>query len=188
MVGTPGLLRGVRPGSLGAVGFVSLDGLLRLPDFRAGERVFQSLWAAAEAVGPNGRVVVQTLDPAHHAVRAARAQDRAAFYGVEIESRRALGYPPFGRLCLVTVRGRDVALGPGPRRGMRGGHAGSARADRVPGGDEGTPGARRPRFKVVVKGPSALPRIVAEPLRVVLERSRRPAGVVLVEMDPVTFS
>jgi primosomal protein N' (replication factor Y) len=188
IVGTPGLLRGVRPGSLGAVGFVSLDGLLRLPDFRAGERVFQSLWAAAEAVGPNGRVVVQTLDPAHHAVRAARAQDRAAFYAVEIKSRRGLGYPPFGRLCLVTVRGRDAASGRALAEECAAAMQGLPGLTVYPAAAEGTPGARRPRFKVVVKGPPALPRLVAEPLRVVLERSRRPAGVVLVEMDPLTFS
>ena len=52
----------------------------------------------------------------------------------------------------------------------------------------GTPGARRPRWHVIVKGPPALPRLVAEPLRVVLDGSRRPGGVVLVEMDPATFS
>jgi primosomal protein N' (replication factor Y) (superfamily II helicase) len=188
VIGTPAILRGMQPGSVGVVGFVSLDGLLRLPDFRAGERVFQSLWTAAEAAGPSGRIVVQTIEPSHHAIAAARTRDRGAFYGVEIESRRALGYPPFRRLCLLTVRGRDAASG----RALAEECAASVRG--LPGltvyaaTAVGAPSGRRPRWQIVIKGPPRLPRLVAEPLRDVLERSRRPAGVVVVEMDPVTFS
>jgi primosomal protein N' (replication factor Y) (superfamily II helicase) len=188
VIGTPSLLRGIEPGSVGAVGFVSLDGLLRLPDFRAGERVFQSLWAAAEAAGPSGRIVVQTIQPAHHAIVAARTQDRAAFYAMEIESRRALGYPPFRRLCLVTVRGRDAASGRALAEECATAMRSLPALTVYAAAAMGAPGGRRPRWQVVVKGPPGLPHLVAEPLRDVLERSRRPAGVVLVEMDPVTFS
>jgi exoribonuclease R len=43
--------------TLGLAAFVSPDQLLRLPDFRAGEHAFALLWAAAERVRPEGRVV-----------------------------------------------------------------------------------------------------------------------------------
>jgi primosomal protein N' len=80
LIGTPALLRGLPTRSVGCVGFIALDGFLRIPDFRAGERAWQLLWAAAEAVAPDGSVVVQTQHPDHYAVRSVREQDRAAFY------------------------------------------------------------------------------------------------------------
>jgi hypothetical protein len=51
----------------------------------------------------------------------------------------------------------------------------------------GGPGARRPRWSVVIKGPDELPRLLAEPLRAWLERGRRTSGMVEVDMDPVAF-
>src|SRR5262249_60143528 len=99
VVGGPGVLRAIAPGSLDAVGIVALDTLLSAPDFRGGERAFALLWAAAEAVGGGGRVIVQTLHPDHYAVAAAGAQARERFYAPEIKFRAALGDPPFRRAC-----------------------------------------------------------------------------------------
>src|SRR5262249_764692 len=99
------------PGSLGAVGIVALDAVLSAPDFRAGERAFALLWAAAEAVVPSGRVIAQTLHPDHYAIAAVRGQSRQEFYEPELAFRAELGYPPFRRLCLVSVRGATEAQG-----------------------------------------------------------------------------
>jgi primosomal protein N' (replication factor Y) len=188
MIGTAAVLRSLPPRSLGGVGFISLDGLLQLPDFRAGERVFQALWTAAEAVGPRGRLVVQTLHPDHHAIAGVRRQDHSAFYAVEIASRRDLGYPPFRRLCVMTARSRE----PAAALALAEECAAVAREVRgltvyahVPAGGSG---ARSPRWQVVVKGPLALPSLLAEPLRSVLERGRRAAGMIEVEMDPLSLS
>src|SRR6266545_4653002 len=75
VVGTPAALRRLPPGRLGCVGIVALDGLLSVPDFRGGERAFELVWAAAEAVAPSGRLIIQTLHPDHYAVQAAKEQD-----------------------------------------------------------------------------------------------------------------
>src|SRR5262249_4417241 len=66
--GTSALRRGGAPGRWGGVGFVWLDGFLRAPVFRASEGVFQLLGAAAEGVGPAGRVIAQTLHADHYAL------------------------------------------------------------------------------------------------------------------------
>jgi primosomal protein N' (replication factor Y) len=187
IVGGPGLLRGLAPGSLSAVGFVALDGLLRVPDFRAGERAFQALWAAAEAVGPQGRVIVQTLHPDHYAITAARARRREAFYEPELRFRAELGYPPFRRLCLIGVRGR----GAGDARAMLDECGAILRG--IPGltvyapTPRGAGLGRRPSWRMLVKGPDALPRLLDEPLRSLLERRRRSAGIIDVEMDPISL-
>src|SRR6266508_871545 len=186
VVGTPTLLRNIPPGSLGGVGFVQLDGLLRLPDFRAGERVWQILWAAAEAVGPRGRVVVQTLHPEHYAVQAARAQDRDGFYKYELRFRAELGYPPFRRLCVVSVRGRSEAGALALIAEAHGVVSGLGGLTVYPAAPLGAPGARSSRWSFTIKGPAELPRLLAPALVPFAERGRRQAGVVEVEMDPVS--
>jgi primosomal protein N' (replication factor Y) len=169
------------------VGFVALDGLLRVPDFRAGERAFQALWAAADAVGPRGRVIVQTLHPKYYAIEAARTRRRAAFYEPELRFRAELGYPPFRRLCLIDVRGRSLA----DARALLDECAATLRG--IAGLTVYTPtprGAglgRRPWWRLLVKGPNTLPGLLDEPLRPLLERRRRSAGMIEIEMDPVSL-
>ena len=186
VIGTPALLRVPRARPWGAVGFVWLDGLLRVPDFRAGERVFQLLWAAAEATGAGGRLIAQTLHPDHYAVAAVRGRDREAFYRQELEFRSELGYPPFRRLCQISARGKT---GAGARalldeasaalRGIEGLTVYPAMAL----GAAAAATAARMRF--VIKGPDDLPRRIGPALRPFLERGRRSRGMVEIEMDPV---
>ena len=184
LIGTPALLRALAPRSMGCVGFVALDGLLRVPDFRAGERAWQLLWAGAETVAPGGRLVVQTQHPEHYAVRSVQDQDHAAFYREELRFRAELGYPPFRRLCEVSARAREHARA----------RALAADCAAALGGVSGLtvyapmlqslPGARSHRWRFVVKGPADLPRLVAPILARFRERGRGSAGVVEVEMDP----
>src|SRR5262245_2955212 len=179
VVGTPALLRGMRPRPWGAIGFVWLDGLLRVPDFRAGERVFQILWTAAETIHPDGRLIVQTLHPDHYAVAAVRTRSREAFYRLELELRGELGYPPFRRLCQVAARGKT----PAAARALIEEAAEALRA--LPGltvypplalGAAGAAVATRMRF--LIKGPADLPGRIAPALRPFLERGRRAHGTV----------
>ncbi|MBI4562659.1 MAG: primosomal protein N', partial [Candidatus Rokubacteria bacterium] len=60
VIGTRQALKALSPSRLKLVGVVTPDHLLRLPDFRAGERAFALLWAAAEWVGDRGRLIIQT--------------------------------------------------------------------------------------------------------------------------------
>jgi primosomal protein N' (replication factor Y) (superfamily II helicase) len=186
MVGTAALLRSAAPGSLGCAGFIQLDGLLRLPDFRAGERAWQLLWAAAEAVGPDGRVIVQTLHPEHYAVQAVRAQDRAGFYEHELRFRAELGYPPFRRLCVVSVRGRSEAGARALVTEAHGAVSGLGGLSVYPPAPLGAPGVKSSRWSFTIKGPAELPRLLAPALAPFVERGRRHGGVVEVEMDPVS--
>jgi primosomal protein N' (replication factor Y) len=184
-IGPPGLLRTVPPGTFGAVGVVALDAVLGAPDFRAGERAFALLWAAAEAAGPRGRVVVQTLHPEHYALQAVSKQLRADFYGPELAFRAELSYPPFSRLCIVSARGKtDVearALADDCARAVTGvgGLTTYQPAPRVVGSTKST------RWQFVIKGPADLPHRLSGPLGPYLEQRRRRGGVVDVEMDPV---
>jgi primosomal protein N' (replication factor Y) (superfamily II helicase) len=187
VVGTPGLLRSPRARPWGAVGFVWFDGFLRVPDFRAGERAFQLLWAAAEAVGGGGKLIVQTLHPDHYAVAAVRGQDRDAFYRHELPFRSELGYPPYRRLCHLSARGKTAAGVKALIEEAAGALAGIEGLTVYPAMALGAPGAvAATRMRCVIKGPDNLPRLIGPPLRPFLERGRRSHGVVEIEMDPMT--
>ena len=105
MVGTQMIAKGLDIPLVTLVGVVSADVALHLPDFRAGERTFQLLEQVAGRAGRGergGRVIIQTYTPEHYAVLAASHHDFHAMARQELEFRRRLGYPPFGRLLRMT--------------------------------------------------------------------------------------
>jgi len=110
LLGTQMIAKGLDFHGVTFVGVVSADGSLHLPDFRSGERTFQSIVQVAGRAGRGrqpGRVIVQTRAPEHPSLGAAQAHDFAAFAGHEASFRRDLGYPPFGRLVALTFSGTD---------------------------------------------------------------------------------
>jgi primosomal protein N' (replication factor Y) len=114
LIGTQMVAKGLDIPHVTLVGVVSADVALHLPDFRASERTFQLLEQVAGRAGRGplgGRVIVQTYTPEHHSIQAAAAHDYVAMYDREIEVRRKLGYPPFGRLVRLTYShtGADYA-------------------------------------------------------------------------------
>ncbi|CAB1128533.1 Primosomal protein N' [Candidatus Hydrogenisulfobacillus filiaventi] len=112
LVGTQMIAKGMDWPGVTLVGAVAADVGLNLPDFRAAERSFQLLVQAAGRAGRGdrpGEVVIQTYNPGHYAIEAAARYDYEGFLEQEIGFRRELGYPPFGCLWLVELRGPDAA-------------------------------------------------------------------------------
>ena len=113
LVGTQMIAKGLHFPNVTLVGVLCADIGLFLPDFRAGERVFQLLCQVAGRTGRGplgGQVIVQTYSPHHYSVAAASAQDYRGFYQEEMAYRGEQGLPPFGRLIrlvyLHTNQGR----------------------------------------------------------------------------------
>ncbi len=183
VIGTRGALRLFGPASLGVAGFVSPDHFLRLPDFRAGERLFSLLWAAAERVLPGGGLVVQSQTPEHYVFAACARQDLGAFYRQEMKFRGELGYPPFRRLAIVTVTapaaaetrrlGDEVAAALASATALTVYPPAPARRDR----------ARR----IVVKGHADLATRLAEALGDFRRPRPKSRGIIDVEVDPVEW-
>jgi primosomal protein N' (replication factor Y) len=103
VIGTQLLLTGPRPARPGLIGLLQADGAFQLPDFRAGEQTFQLVRRVLN-FSSGGDVILQTFHPAHEAIAWATTGDPREFYEKELAQRRALGYPPFSRLAVVTVK------------------------------------------------------------------------------------
>jgi primosomal protein N' (replication factor Y) len=172
---TEGVLRGLRDGALDVVvgtqmlakghdfpgvrlvGVVAADLALHLPDFRAAERTFQLLTQVAGRAGRGetpGRVVVQSFVPDHYAIRPVRTHDYEAFYAEEVAHRRALRYPPWGRLALVVVSGSDAAPAEEGAKHL----AQAARLELARGASESPPGTGE-ALEVLGPAPAPLARL-----------------------------
>ena len=113
LVGTQMIAKGLHFPNVTLVGVLCADIGLFLPDFHAGERVFQLLCQVAGRTGRGplgGQVVVQTYSPNHYAVTAASAQDYAAFYDDEMTYRREQALPPFARLIRLVYTDLNQAI------------------------------------------------------------------------------
>jgi primosomal protein N' (replication factor Y) len=102
LVGTQMIAKGLDLPLVTLVGVISADISLGLPDYRIGERTFQVLAQVAGRAGRGllgGRVIVQTYQPDHYAVRAAAEHDYTSFYLDEIRFRTQQGLPPFRRMA-----------------------------------------------------------------------------------------
>jgi primosomal protein N' (replication factor Y) len=115
LFGTQMIAKGLDFPNVTLVGVVDADTGLYLPDFRAAERTFQLLAQVAGRAGrgpKGGRVLVQTRQPDHHAIRHAAAHDIEGFLAAELATRTSPPYPPSVGLANVVVSGaNDVAVG-----------------------------------------------------------------------------
>ena len=108
VIGTQLLLNGPRMARPGLIGLLQADGAFHLPDFRAGEQTFQLIRRILN-FSAGGEVLLQTRHPDHEAIAWVAAGEPGAFYEKELAQRKALGYPPFARLAVVTVKSLSEA-------------------------------------------------------------------------------
>lgn len=111
VVGTQMIAKGHDFPAVTLVGVVSADVGLGRADFRAAERTFQLLTQVVGRAGRGevpGEAVIQSLYPDHYSIRAAAAQDYAAFQAQEATFRTEMRYPPAVALINVVVKGRTM--------------------------------------------------------------------------------
>ena len=106
LIGTQIIAKGHHFPNLTLVGIVDADLGLMSSDLRASEQTYQLLSQVSGRAGraeKRGEVYVQTLHPENNVLKALLTNDRDCFTQVEKESRRLLGYPPYGKLASVII-------------------------------------------------------------------------------------
>ncbi|MDR4497840.1 MAG: primosomal protein N' [Candidatus Scalindua sp.] len=109
LLGTQMIAKGLDFPNVTLVGVLSADTIIHLPDFRASERTFQLLSQVAGRTGrgsQEGLVIIQTFNPEHYSIIFAASHDYDGFAKKELEYRKQLYYPPYGRLARIVLRGK----------------------------------------------------------------------------------
>ncbi len=112
LLGTQMVTKGHDFPRVATVGVLNADSSLFLDDYRAAERTFAML---TQVIGRAGRAdvpgtaVIQTYNPSNEVIRLAASQDYETFYAGEIKLRKALCFPPFCDIAVITLQSADEA-------------------------------------------------------------------------------
>ena len=123
LIGTQMLAKGLDLPRVTLVGVVLADVGLHLPDYRAGERVFQVLAQVAGRAGRSplgGRVVLQTFNPESYVIQHAAQHDYKNFAAQELGYREQLRFPPYTRLVRMVIRNRNASAAENEAKRMAG--------------------------------------------------------------------
>lgn len=106
LLGTQMIAKGLDFPNVTLVGVINADTGLWVPDYNASERTFELLTQVAGRAGraeKTGKVLIQTYNPEHYAIKLAQTQDYERFYGYEMRVRHAGNYPPYFYTVLISV-------------------------------------------------------------------------------------
>ena len=110
LVGTQMVTKGLDFDRVSVVGILNADALVSFPDFRAFERAYQLLAQVSGRAGRKevpGKVVIQSYQPNHPALKYVESNDFAAMYQSQIAERREYHFPPVARLVKITLKHSD---------------------------------------------------------------------------------
>jgi primosomal protein N' (replication factor Y) len=113
LIGTQMISKGLDFENLTVVGVLNADNLLNYPDFRAHERSFQLMEQVSGRAGrrqKQGKVVIQTGDPANRVIRLVIRHDYLNMFKNQAEERKTFNYPPFCRMVKISIKHKERAL------------------------------------------------------------------------------
>ena len=193
LIGTQMIAKGLHFPNVTLVGILNADIGLHVPDFRAGERVFQLMTQVAGRAGRGdlaGEVIVQTFTPHSPSIQFARHHDFDGFAEQELEMRRQFDFPPFTRCAVLTSRSSHERraeftlqtlhrrLSEDPPHGLELGEALPSPLVKSHG---------QFRFQLMLRGPSA--RALTRHVQRALDKTSLPEDVTVVfDMDALSFT
>ena len=113
LIGTQMLSKGLDFDNVTLVGILSADMILKFPDFRSAENTFQLITQVSGRAGRSeqeGKVILQTHDTEHYAIKHAINYDFKGFYQDEIKIRKLFDYAPFNNMLSVVLSGKNNKL------------------------------------------------------------------------------
>jgi primosomal protein N' (replication factor Y) len=113
LIGTQMISKGLDFENLTVVGVLNADNMLNYPDFRAHERSFQLMEQVSGRAGrrqKQGKVVIQTSDPANRIIRLVILHDYVSMFKMQAEERMTFNYPPYCRMVKISIKHKERSL------------------------------------------------------------------------------
>ena len=110
LLGTQMIAKGLDISNITLVVVVNADIGMMIPDFKSHEKLFQLIH---QVIGRSGRsnkkgtAIIQTAQPNNPIIQMATNYDSKQFYNLQLESRKALNYPPFARLLRIIFQSKS---------------------------------------------------------------------------------
>mgnify|MGYP001165246682 FL=1 len=110
IIGTQLLAKGHHFPNLTLVGIIDADMGLSVWDLRGSEKVYQMMYQVSGRAGRGdkaGKVILQSHECSNHIFQALSENQNDLFLNKEIDFRRELKMPPFGRLISIIISGTE---------------------------------------------------------------------------------
>lgn len=109
LVGTQMISKGLDFDNIELVAIPKADAMIHVQDFRAEERAYQLITQVAGRAGRvsgNGKVLIQTYNPAHSVFELIKNQNVKEIYDYFLDERKKFLYPPFVKLIMIELKHR----------------------------------------------------------------------------------
>ncbi len=107
LIGTQIIAKGLDFANVTLIGILNADNLLKMPDFRASERAWQTLIQVSGRCCRRddiGEVVVQSADIQHPIFEILSEGDYTAMAASQLAERQLFNYPPYTRIIRITLQ------------------------------------------------------------------------------------
>ena len=108
LLGTQMIAKGLDFPNVTLVGVINADTSLMIPSFRSSENTFQLLSQVSGRSGrgaKSGKVIIQTFNPDHYAIKYAQIHDYKNFFNYEMKIRKQLKYSPYYYMVAIKIIG-----------------------------------------------------------------------------------
>lgn len=114
VIGTQMIVRGIRISGIGTIGLLSADQLINIPDFRAGERAFQTFnqlqRRLVDSHLKDKKIYLQSWNPENKFFKNLLESDYIGYYETTKMERQLFQYPPYTRLIKIVFKGLNQTL------------------------------------------------------------------------------
>ena len=111
LLGTQMIAKGLDFSNVTLVAVINADLGMLIPDFKAHEKMFHLIYQVIGRSGRShklGQAIIQTHQPGNNIIQMATNYESKKFYNLNLESRKALKYPPFVRLIRILIQSQSI--------------------------------------------------------------------------------
>jgi len=111
LLGTQMIAKGLDFPNVTLVGVINADQSLMIPDFRSKEETFELLTQVSGRAGRGnkpGKVIVQTHNKNHYAIKYGLLQDYNGFFNEEMKVRKIARFVPFYYMTQIKIKSKDM--------------------------------------------------------------------------------